>query len=181
MSHKVQKRHFSLMEVMIAFVLILFCLVPLLYPNMAMYREQSRFTDKIKIDHAVTLLYGDLVERLHRREISFDQLIQKNGGALAIPPESLLNAGINPKFPYEVTLTAKQIKMKGDTTGIYIVALLEFTYAFKEKKDKNPNLLEFTYKLPVVKLKPESQQESSEEPSKPPRKPAATNENGEKG
>lgn len=172
MFSKVTKRPFSMMEVMITIVLILFCLIPLIYPNLALYRDQNQFTEKIKIDHAVTLLYGELLERLHRREIHFEQLIQKNATEMTIPSESLQNAGIGEKFPYTFSQTVQQVKMKGETKGNYIAAIVEFTYSV-QKKDSKDSPLVFTYNTIVVKLKPESEREQKEEtPKKPPAKPS---------
>lgn len=160
---------FSLMEVMISFILILLCLVPLIYPNLAMYQEQSKFTQKIKLDHAVTVLYGNLLEQLHRRAIPFDLLIQNTPTPLPIAPESFKNAGIDPAtFPYDISVTAQKVHMKGHIKGRYIAALVEITYLFtkknikaEDKKKESP--IRFSYKIPLVKLKPESERGSKEE------------------
>jgi hypothetical protein len=169
------------MEVMISFLLILFCLVPLLLPNIAMYREQNKFTESIKIDHVASLLYGHLLEQLHRRNIPFEMITQKQPVPIVIAPEALTEAGIDPKtFPYQITLTAQKEQIKGVKTGRYIAALVKFTYVFSKKSDMN-DIKKFTYLTPIVKLKPPSEQSSEKEepPEKqPPKKnvikPSAT-------
>jgi hypothetical protein len=155
MNHSLQKRSFSMLEVMIAFVLILFCLAPLIYPNLAIFREQTRFVETIKIDHAVTLLHGDVLEKLHRREIPFESLTQKSEMQIPLFPEALKEAGLGATFPYDVTLTAQLVKMKGVEKGLYTVALTKLTYRFTEKGSEKSSPMEFVYQIPVVKLKPE--------------------------
>lgn len=161
-----KRRHFSLMEVMIAFALILFCLIPLIYPNLAIYQSQQEFIAKIKVDHAASLLMGELTEKLHRREIPFDQLIQASPTPIEISPESLRLAGIDSKFPYTVSLTAQKIKLKGENKGNFIAGRIHFTYLFKEKK-KETNTLAFSYEIPIVKLKQNGSAPANEEPSPP--------------
>lgn len=154
------------MEVMIAFTLILFCLVPLIYPNFAIYQSQQEFISKMKVDHAASLLMGELTEKLHRREIPFDQLIQNTPTPIEIPPESLRTAGIDSNFPYIVSLTAQKIIVKGEDKGNFIAARTNFTYHFKEKK-KEKGELSFSYEIPLVKLKQEVPASTNEEPEPP--------------
>ncbi len=158
MNHSLQQRPFSLLEVMIAFVLILFSLAPLIYPNLAIFREQTRFVETLKIDHAVTLIHGSILEKLHRREIPFDSITQKNEVQIPIPQDVLNEAGMDASFPYDVTLTAQLVLMKGKNKGIYIAALTKLTYRFTEKGTKGASPIEFVYKIPVVKLKSEAEQ-----------------------
>lgn len=67
-SHK-RKRSVTLMEVLIAFVLVTFCLIPLIQPHVGMLKEQHKFMSKIQLDHAVNLYTGHLIEKLHKSEI----------------------------------------------------------------------------------------------------------------
>lgn len=164
------------MEVMISFLLILFCLVPLIYPNIAMYREQNKFTESIQLDHTVSLLYGNLLEQLHRRNVPFEALTQKHAVPINISPDVLLDAGIDPKtFPYNIALMAQKEQMKGVKTGRYVAALVKFTYVFQKKTDAK-ELKKFTYLTPIVKLKPPSEQTSEKEEA-PPKKPTERVEN----
>lgn len=160
----VKKRPFSLMEVMICFMLILFCLIPLIYPNYALYKERIKFADTIKVDHTVTLLYGNLLEQLYRREIPYEQITQSGTSPLQINPEILSAQGINAStFPYDISLTSKNALRKGQKNGSYIAHLIEFTYSFQKKNSKEPPLT-FTYLVPLVKLKPKSESSSEESP-----------------
>ena len=143
------------MEVMIAFLLIIFCLVPLMYPNFVIYKEQLKMNQKIELDHTVTLLYGDLLEQLHKRTIPYEMITSKE---LVQIPISYATAGIDEKkFPFTGTLQARRIRQKGQKKGSYIVALVELTYSFI-KKNSADKPITFTYKIPLVKLKPQSEQ-----------------------
>jgi len=66
----VKKRPFLLLEVLLAFCLISFCAIPLIYPHIVMIKAQKEFINKIKINHAVNLLFVDILEKMHKNEIS---------------------------------------------------------------------------------------------------------------
>ena len=142
---------------MISFVLILFCLVPLIYPHLALYKEQTKFTKNIQIDYAVNLLYGELLEALHKRTIPFEHLTESRPVSIPISTETITKAGLDPKSTlYTVSLTAQKENFKGKT-GRYIVALVKFIYRFQNINDPKQELF-FTYLTPIVKLKPPSEQ-----------------------
>lgn len=164
--NKLVKRPFTLMEVMIAFVLILFCLVPLIYPNLAIYKEQLKSNQKIELDHAVTLLFGNLQELMHKRMIPYELITQKDFEPIPISSETYAEAGINPaEFPFTGTLKARRVKQKGHKkNGSYIVDLIEFRYSFG-RNDGRDNPIEFVYQIPIVKLKPLSEQPQPEAPA----------------
>lgn len=68
-SSRKRKKHVTLLEVLIAFVLVSFCLVPLLTPHVGILKEQHQFLRKIQLDHAVNLYTGHIIEKMHRSEI----------------------------------------------------------------------------------------------------------------
>lgn len=65
---KTNKRHFLLLEVLIAFTLVVLCLFPLLTPHIAMRESQGRFMNKIEMDHTASLIYADVIEKLYLRD-----------------------------------------------------------------------------------------------------------------
>jgi hypothetical protein len=72
------RKHFqSLLEVLIAFVLIVLCILPLVYPHVAMYQSQMRFIREIELDHVVNLLYAKVLEKLYMNSISWNSLEQQ--------------------------------------------------------------------------------------------------------
>jgi hypothetical protein len=73
---KVQRRHQSLLEVLIAFALIALCVLPLIYPHVAIYKAQNKFARKLELDHVVNLLYGKVLEKLYMNTIPWADLAQ---------------------------------------------------------------------------------------------------------
>ncbi len=69
------KRRFqSLLEVLIAFTLIVLCIFPLISPHVAMYRSQIKFIKQIELDHAINLLYAKILEKLYMNSIAWSDL-----------------------------------------------------------------------------------------------------------
>lgn len=73
--HKIShKRHYLLLEVMIAFILVALCVLPLISPHVFILKEQKVAIQKIELDHIVNLVYADIIERLYKNEISWSDL-----------------------------------------------------------------------------------------------------------
>lgn len=70
-----RKRHFLLLEVMIAFALIVMCILPLIYPHTFILTSQRKFIHKVDLDHQVNRIYADIVERLYRNGIPWNDII----------------------------------------------------------------------------------------------------------
>ena len=62
---------------MIAFSLIVFCIFPLIYPHVEMYKAKKRFLERIEQDHAINLVYVELLEKLYRNEISWQSILDR--------------------------------------------------------------------------------------------------------
>lgn len=70
----IHKRHFLLLEVLIAFVIIAICMLPLISPHTFILKEQNKFIEQVELDHLVNLIYADIVERLYRNEITWSSV-----------------------------------------------------------------------------------------------------------
>lgn len=90
-----RKKHVTLLEVLIAFVLVSFCLVPLIYPHVGILREQHQFLRKIQLDHAVNLYTGHIIEKMHRSEIPWYMI--EEGKLMPVEDEVLRQ--LNPDYP----------------------------------------------------------------------------------
>ena len=55
-----------------AFVLIVLCILPLIYPHVAIYKTQNQFIKKIELDHVVNLLYAQVLEKLYLNSIRWN-------------------------------------------------------------------------------------------------------------
>lgn len=73
---KLNKRHVTLLEVLIAFMLVAMCIFPLLYPHVAMFKDQAQFVNQIKLDHAINQLYADVYQKLQENQIPWGSIEQ---------------------------------------------------------------------------------------------------------
>src|ERR1700733_15257578 len=107
---RVHKRPMMLLEVLIAFALIVAAVLPLLTPHLFMYKAQTEFIQKVQLDHDVNLLYGEVLQRLYLNRIPWAELQQN---AYVIEPEMLHRTGIDPaKFRFQGGYRFKEIRCK---------------------------------------------------------------------
>jgi hypothetical protein len=65
-----------LLEVLIAFALVAMCVLPLIYPHVAMLKSQNAFIRKVELDHTVNLIYARVLEKLYANTIPWGELGQ---------------------------------------------------------------------------------------------------------
>jgi hypothetical protein len=145
-----KKRHFLLLEVLIAFALIVLCVFPLISPHSVMLRSQSQFIRKIELDHLVNLLYGHITEQLYFNKIPWQDL--ENGTVFPVTNELLSAAGFTALLPFEGTYTfnEKKRKPKKDDEKVdeYVLYIFELKFAFHpsgESPSKNDQI--YTYQF----------------------------------
>lgn len=130
---RASKRYFLLLEVMIAFALIVLCALPLIYPHTFILRSQKEFIQEIQLDHYVNAHYAELVEALYKNQIPWDVI----SGQRTLP--------LNPsKLPFKGTLKFEELKSKPDDSPSYTVYLFEITYTFT-------NELKYVYHLMLIR------------------------------
>lgn len=86
---RTHKRPFLILEVLIAFCLVAFCAIPLIYPHISMIKSQNEFVNKIKMNQAIHLIYVDILEKLHKNEIPLSDI--ENKKLFQIEPQNLKN------------------------------------------------------------------------------------------
>jgi hypothetical protein len=69
-----RRRPFMLLEVMIAFALVLSAFLPLIYPHYFIYQQQRQFIAKIEIDMLVNSLYAAILVQMQTNQISWHML-----------------------------------------------------------------------------------------------------------
>jgi hypothetical protein len=99
-----------LLEVLIAFALVILCALPLIYPHVYMVKEQKKFLQQVELDRTAHLVYGDILEKLYLNQIPWNALVQ--GTRFPIAPSLL--AGQNPSLPlaYIGTYHFSEVKHK---------------------------------------------------------------------
>lgn len=106
---KVKKRHYLLLEVLIAFMIVAFCAIPLIAPHSWMIREESELLQEIEKDRNVNLIYSYIVEQLYNNAISW-QTILNEGVPISIDPLNI--PGIPQNWPYKALLQTQVTRHK---------------------------------------------------------------------
>lgn len=88
----------SLIEVLIAFLIISLSLIPIVYPYSRALLEEKKFSLSLKAEHDANLLFGRLIQDLHENKVSLSQ-IEGNHKEISIPQDKMQEAFIKPPFP----------------------------------------------------------------------------------
>jgi hypothetical protein len=143
---KAGKRHILLLEVLIAFTLLVLCILPLFYPLLYILRLQSNFVSKIQLDHEVNLQYVDIVNRLYTNEINWSEL--SDGRAHEINLKDIPYKGF---YAFSETIH----KPREDQPYMVYLKALDFTFfpsiPPKNEEDRKKETLKYHYDICVIK------------------------------
>lgn len=123
--HNLRKRPFTLLEVMICFLLLVIALVPLLAPYPLLFQQEKQNVAEIEMDREAAVFFVALLARLYKKELDPTKI---NAGSEETITHSL-------KLPY----TAKYVFRGG----------FEVSIVFTPKSDNKP-ILAFDYVMPKV-------------------------------
>ena len=130
----VQKRRLTILEVLIAFFLVVVCLLPLVFPHTAIYLAQQEFIQTIACDRIAGFVFLDVLEKLHKNEIPWEDI--KNGTVFSIPDQLLVEHAA----PFKGTYRFFPRKDKIDDDSKYAVYLFDVLIQFENPRQKaNPN------------------------------------------
>lgn len=118
------KRPFTLLEVLIAFLIIVLCVIPLISPHVTIYKDQLAFIERIELDHAVNELYGNIIEQLHRQQIPWETLT--SDAKVHIDKNSLVTSGGMPlsyEGYYKFSITKKKPDKEEKPFTVYLFKL----------------------------------------------------------
>lgn len=89
---RVSKRHFLLLEVLIALAIVLATIMPMLQPHLAMLMDEKGFIREVELDRVSNVLYCDLlVNRFYRSPvISWEEITSGREQPLVSPELSKL-------------------------------------------------------------------------------------------
>lgn len=152
-----KKRHILLLEVLIAFAIIVLCIFPLIYPHAAMAKSQREFIKKIELDHAVSLLFGQIYQDLQRNKIEWNDIEGKR--KFEITPDELRTLNHGKSLPYkgyyyfEEILHKPKRQIQTEATAYLFRLIFKFQpqYESKTKKSKK-SAKNFEYKYKVFIL-----------------------------
>lgn len=143
------KRPLVLLEVLIAFALVVLCVLPLIYPQVFILKSEREFIDTIELDYAVNLLYGNRLQKLYLNEIDWDEIEEER--RIPITDAMMKESGITREFPFKGEYQFFIIKRKPPKPEdhLYLVRLIfSFTSPKKTKKvDKDGHVSDQSKKL----------------------------------
>ncbi len=140
-----EKRPIVLLEVLIAFALVVLCALPLIYPHMAIFKAEKKFIDTIELDHVVNLLYANRLEKLYLREIPWADI--DGGKELTIDSQMIQESGWKRELPFNGHYKFLRKAYKPHKAPEEAVYLFKLIFAFTSKdKDSRP----FAYEYEIV-------------------------------
>ncbi len=103
---QIRKHSFLLLEVLIAFTIVVLCIIPLLAPHVGIYKEQKNFLNQIELNHTVHLIYVEVLEKMHKGEISIADIFNKRD--FSVTTEKLPSQNINASYHLSPSASKKQ-------------------------------------------------------------------------
>lgn len=149
----IARRHFLLLEVLIAFVFVVGSFFPLIYPHFYIFQQQRKFIEKIEIDNGVNEFYALIIEQLHQNQISWQAM--EEGTVFQIDEGFWKRTDNNKRIPFLGSYRFGMIKQKNNEKYEVAVVELILTVAPKGggKKDfKKAMPLTYTYQIFVTRL-----------------------------
>jgi hypothetical protein len=118
-----KRRHFLLLEVLIAFLFVASAMLPLLYPHFYIFQREKQFIKKIRTDIAINLFYADIIEQLQKNEISW-HLIEE-GHTFSIDEDFWRKKEFREEIPFTGEYRFEiPLKKKNKVFGLYRLKLI---------------------------------------------------------
>lgn len=162
---KFTKRPVLLLEVLIAFALVVLCIFPLVTPYVYIFKAQTLFNQKILLDQSVNRFYVHLLERVYRNEIPWNAIEQKQVFTIDREALKLASGGVN--LPYTGTYQLSLSRHKGGNERPLSANVVSLTITFEgnetSSKDKKKELIHYHYQFFAAKINETKQTETPEE------------------
>lgn len=155
------RQHMLLLEVLIAFSLLLLCLIPLIQPHLVMIQSEHEFIHEVQLDRLVNELYADLlVKDFYNQRISWDAIASKREIPLA--SEAVQDLGF--QGSYTITHLAPSGGALNENQPFH---LLNIQYKFSPKIAKKTKVLEYNFQLFVQREKqqPAAPEQKNQKPA----------------
>lgn len=156
-----KKRHALLLEILIALAIVALCILPLLSPHATILNQQQRFLKKTSLDHAVNLLYVDVLEQLQKNTIPWQAI--ETSAQLPVGEDMLKRAGYDQPLPFSgfFRFDVKPHEKSGEpsikgnkNTGWYVYKLVvTFVFTSNDEKKGAAKYI-FPYRLTVLRNTP---------------------------
>jgi hypothetical protein len=125
-----QKRYVALLEVLIAFAIIVLCIIPLVYPHIAVVQSERKFLDKVELDHFVNLMFANSLQKLYENKIPWGDIESEK--QIPIDEMQLQEMGLK-TFPFEGSYRFELVKKKPPKPEDKALYLFDLIFSFKPK------------------------------------------------
>lgn len=145
------RRPILLLEVIIAFALVALCVLPLIYPHVFILRSEKQFVSEVELDHRVSLIYADIMEKLYRKEIPWQDIIGQKETPIDLSGGSRKDE--KGTLPYKGSYKFVKYKQKAKDEESHNMYLFRLIFSFQpvegllQDKDRKP--LTYEYLIPI--------------------------------
>lgn len=160
-----KKRYVSLLEVLIAFMIVAMCIFPLLYPHVAMFKDQAQFVNQIRLDHTINQIYADVYQKLEENQIPWGSIEQSQTFPVDLSKTT-------PSLPYKGHYQFKidSTKPSGPSPISFNKIMLNFYFWDANASNETPPKYQVSYKIFIARNQGGSsgvQQGGGNAPTKP--------------
>ena len=134
MKPRITVRHFLLLEVVIALMLVALTVIPLLAPQAYILYRQKTFMQEVDLDHLVNLLYADVVVHLYKGQIPWTDII--NSTEFEVDDTQLKQVGFDKQLNFKGTYKFTKEKQKPKKESPYTIYLFNLDFHFSPKDAK---------------------------------------------
>lgn len=150
-----KKRTFLLFEILIAFLLVTLCLVPLISQPLKLYRTDMIFLEELERERLADWTFTEVKEKLLKHEIPWEKLPSKGNklNSISLPPSVIQIPGCTPKkIERSFVLSCRGEKI-GLQDEIYrsIWITIDFSPNLLKKKKSSYKFRLTIQKIPIAK------------------------------
>lgn len=169
------KRHFLLLEVLIALAIVIACAIPLMTSQAFIYKTEKQFLTKLEIDRLMNLLFTDVMQMLMENKISWGTITDSTEQ----PFEYQSTQYFPPNFPYDAKFHFGSIRPKeGSKTYNESYYLVNLYITLHPTKQSEPPV-EYSYNVAITKKNPPPATDEKKDEA-PENKPKKTNNKASK-
>lgn len=146
-----KKRTFVLFEILIAFLLVALCVVPLVSQPLKLYRSELKFLEQLERERLADWTFSEIKELLLKNEVPWEKIPSKGvkTAPFPLPSANIQIPGCKPK----TVQRSFTLHCKGEKTGLHdeiyrtILVDIHFSPALISEKKSH-----YTFRILVQKL-----------------------------
>jgi hypothetical protein len=146
---KLNKRHFQLLEMMIACFLIAGCAIPMMGSYLSVYKEQKSLNQTIELDHLSHLVHARILEDLYFRGAQGEplhEMLNKKFSLSDLDPKLLDGSAFD--FIYELKIELPKSEKKRESAKKFLMNLrMDVVKKGIAERSVDSKLPHYNYKL----------------------------------